>query len=95
MKSNKIYYSSADMSILLGIDKTTVNYRLRKLSIKPCFLADICNGFVKPYYSIEKFNLIAKIAQKTDNFEFIMSNFDNATQTFVEFQSKINNNGFL
>ena len=96
MKAINIYYSIQDMADLLGVNFTNITYRFRKLGLKPCFEDGNKKGHLNPkkYYSIDKFNLISCMGTKVNNYAFIVSDFNNVTQTFVEFQSKINENGF-
>lgn len=96
MKANNIYYSIQDMADLLGVNFTNITYRFKKLGLKPCFEDGSKKGNLnsKKYYSIDKFNLISCMGIKVNNYAFIVSNFKNVNQSFVEFQSKINNNGF-
>jgi len=92
MKPNNIYYSIEQMSELLEINFSNILYRFRKLGLKPCFEDGSKKGNLNPkkYYSIDKFNLISCMGKKVNNYVFIVSDFNNVSQTFAEFQSKIN-----
>jgi len=92
MRKNKTYYTIQEMAFLLGVYSSVVIYRLKRLNISFCFEDWSKKGILnsKKYYSIDKFNSISRFGTKSNDIQFLVSNFDIIETEFATFESKIN-----